>query len=49
MRKLIFGINITLDGCCDHTKQFADEETHEYWTAPCEKLTCSSMGARPMN
>jgi dihydrofolate reductase len=32
MRKLIFGINITLDGCCDHTKQFADEETHEYWT-----------------
>ena len=32
MRKLIFGINITLDGCCDHTKQFADEEIHEYWT-----------------
>ena len=32
MRNLIFGINITLDGCCDHTKQFADEETHEYWT-----------------
>jgi predicted transcriptional regulator len=22
MRKLIFAINITLDGCCDHTKQF---------------------------
>jgi dihydrofolate reductase len=33
MRNLIFGINITLDGCCDHTNQFADEETHEYWTA----------------
>lgn len=32
MRKLIFAINITLDGCCDHTKQFADEETHEYFT-----------------
>jgi dihydrofolate reductase len=32
MRKVIFGINLTLDGCCDHTKQFADEETHEYWT-----------------
>ncbi len=32
MRNLIFGINITLDGCCDHTTQFADEETHEYWT-----------------
>jgi len=32
MRNLIFGINITLDGCCNHTKQFADEEVHEYWT-----------------
>jgi dihydrofolate reductase len=32
MRNLIFGINITRDGCCDHTTQFADEETHEYWT-----------------
>ena len=32
MRKLIFGINVTLDGCCDHTNQFADEETHQYWT-----------------
>jgi dihydrofolate reductase len=32
MRNLIFGINITLDGCCDHTKQVADDETHEYFT-----------------
>jgi len=32
MRKLVFGINTTLDGCVDHTKGFADEETHEYWT-----------------
>jgi len=32
MRKVVFGINLTLDGCCDHTTQFADEETHEYWT-----------------
>ena len=32
MRNVIFGINLTLDGCCDHTKGFADEETHEYWT-----------------
>ena len=32
MRNLIFGINTTLDGCVDHTKQIADEETHEYWT-----------------
>ena len=32
MRNLIYAINITLDGCCDHTKQIADEETHEYFT-----------------
>jgi len=32
MRKLIFAINTTLDGCCDHTKQMADEETHDYFT-----------------
>src|ERR1700749_4744238 len=32
MRNVIFAINITLDGCCDHTKQFADEEQLEYFT-----------------
>jgi len=32
MKKLIFAINTTLDGCVDHTKQIADEETHEYFT-----------------
>ena len=32
VRKLIFAINTTLDGCVDHTKQRADEATHEYWT-----------------
>ena len=26
MRKLIYAINITLDGCCDHTKMVPDEE-----------------------
>ena len=31
MRNLIFAINITLDGCCDHTKQLADDETLEYY------------------
>jgi hypothetical protein len=25
MRKVIFAINITLDGCCDHTKHVPDE------------------------
>ena len=32
MRDVIFAINITLDGCCDHTKMIADEEMHEYFT-----------------
>src|SRR6185312_3266172 len=32
MRNLIFAINTTLDGCVDHTMQFADDETHEYFT-----------------
>ena len=32
MRKLIFAINTTVDGCVDHTKQFVDEETLEYFT-----------------
>jgi len=32
MRKVIFAINITLDGCCDHSKMIADEEIHEYFT-----------------
>src|SRR3954451_15438958 len=32
MRNIIFAINIPLDGCVDHTKQVADDETHEYFT-----------------
>jgi dihydrofolate reductase len=30
MRNVIFAINITLDGCCDHTKMTPDEELLEY-------------------
>ena len=32
MRKLIFAINMTLDGCCDHTKLNGDDEIHDYYT-----------------
>ncbi len=32
MRKLIFAINTTLDGCCDHTKFIPDEDTFAYVT-----------------
>ena len=32
MRKLIFAINTTLDGCVDHTNQSVDDEKLEYFT-----------------
>jgi dihydrofolate reductase len=32
MRNLIFAINMSLDGCCDHTKLNADDEIHEHYT-----------------
>jgi len=31
MRKLIYAINMTLDGCCDHTKMTPDEDLFEYY------------------
>lgn len=31
MRNLIFAINMSLDGCVDHTKMSGDEEVHEYF------------------
>ncbi len=31
MRNVIYAINITLDGCCDHTKTIADDELLEYY------------------
>jgi dihydrofolate reductase len=32
MRNVIFAINITLDGCCDHTKFNPDDEVLEHYT-----------------
>jgi dihydrofolate reductase len=32
MRKLIYALNVTLDGCCDHTRMMPDAEVHEYFT-----------------
>jgi dihydrofolate reductase len=32
MRNVIFAINITLDGCCDHTNSIVDEEILEHYT-----------------
>lgn len=32
MRKLIFDINITIDGFADHTSGIADDELHDFYT-----------------
>jgi len=32
MRTVTFGINISLDGCCDHTRFEPNEELHDYFT-----------------
>ncbi len=32
MRKVVFAINITVDGYCSHTDMIADEELHKYFT-----------------
>ena len=32
MRNLVYAINLTIDGCCDHTKMVVDEEMLEYHT-----------------
>jgi hypothetical protein len=32
MRNVIYAINLTLDGCCDHTKFNPDEEVLEHYT-----------------
>ncbi|GAA4443622.1 dihydrofolate reductase family protein [Ravibacter arvi] len=32
MRNVVYGINLTADGCCDHTKGNGTEDVHEYFT-----------------
>jgi hypothetical protein len=32
MRNVIYAINLTLDGCCDHTKFNPDEDLLEHYT-----------------
>lgn len=33
MKSLVYAINLTLDGCCDHTQIIPDEGTTKYFTA----------------
>jgi dihydrofolate reductase len=46
MRNVIFAINTTLDGCCDHAKQLADEETHEYFTRLMQEVDLLVFGRK---
>lgn len=32
MRKVVFAINMTIDGCCSHEFGIVDDELHEYFT-----------------
>ena len=32
MRKIIFDINLSIDGCCDHSKLGGNDEIFEYFT-----------------
>jgi dihydrofolate reductase len=46
MRNVIYAINITLDGCCDHTKQFVDEEQLGYFTRLVREVDLQVFGRK---
>ena len=39
MRNVVFGINISIDGCYEHTSFAPNEEIYEYLSALCMRLT----------
>jgi dihydrofolate reductase len=46
MRNVIFAINLTLDGCCDHTKTIGDDETLEYYTQLMREVDLQVFGRK---
>ncbi len=46
MRKLIFQINITLDGFADHTVMIADDELHDFFTSQLDNLDIALFGRK---
>ena len=44
MRPLRYGINVTLDGCCDHREGIADEESHRFWAGELERADALLYG-----
>jgi dihydrofolate reductase len=44
VRKLIYAINVTLDGCCEHTKGIADEKLLQHYTQLLREVDLSVYG-----
>ena len=46
MRKLIYAINITLDGCVDHTKGIGDDEILEHYSQLLREVDLQVFGRK---
>jgi dihydrofolate reductase len=46
MRKLVFAINITIDGFADHTAGIADDELHDFFTSLLDTIDVTLMGRK---
>lgn len=46
MRKVVFGINITSDGYCDHRDGITDEQLHEYFTGLLRNMSLLLYGRK---
>lgn len=46
MRKLVFAINITIDGFADHTAGIADDELHDFFTNFLGTIDVTLMGRK---
>jgi len=44
MGKLIWSVNVTVDGCTDHTQAIADAELHTYAAAVLDGAACLLLG-----
>jgi dihydrofolate reductase len=46
MRNVIFAINISIDGCCDHTKMTGDDEIHEHYAHLLREVDLFAFGRK---
>ncbi len=46
MRKVVYAINISIDGCVDHTSLKADEEHFDYFTSNMRDIDLSLYGRK---